>query len=85
MSRGAFARAMDLRQPGQRGSRPLRPARRRWGRLHPAGDRSRVDLLPADPPDGLGVLYAMLDAGLVEAWGDGEGHVRLRWPDEPLA
>lgn len=75
---------MDLRQPGERPARPLRPGQRRWGRLHPVGGRAWVDLLPEDAPDGLGVLYAMLDAGLVEAWGDGEGHVRLRLPDPSI-
>ena len=39
-----------------------------------------VDLLPPDAPDGLCVLYALLDAGLLEAWQDRHGHVRLRRP-----
>lgn len=65
----------------ERRIRPARPAPSpEWGRLQPTRGCAWVDLLPADAPDGLGVLYALLDAGLVEAWQDGAGHVALRIP-----
>jgi hypothetical protein len=41
-----------------------------------------VDLLDDDAPDGVRVLHALLDAGLLEAWQDQRGHVRLRPPDQ---
>ena len=63
-------------------SRPARPAPLAdWGRLGPVAGLCWVDLLPRDAPDGLRVLYAMLDAGMLEAWKDQSGHVRLRAPD----
>lgn len=76
-----MAHAFALRR--SRPSRPAQPAAvaaRRWGRLWPTAGRAWVDLLPVDAPDGLRVLYALLDGGLVEAWHDGQGHVRLRVP-----
>ena len=60
-------------------ARPSRPAPApAWGRLVPVAGKDWVDLLPGDAPDGLRVLYAMLDAGMLEAWQDQAGHVRLR-------
>ena len=62
-------------------ARPARPAPApAWGRLAPRPGRAWVDLLPPAAPDGLRVLYALLDAGLLEAWQDDAGHVRLRAP-----
>ena len=49
-----------------------------WGRLEPTDGLSWVDLLDDDAPDGVRVLHALLDAGLLEAWQDRHGHVRLR-------
>lgn len=51
-----------------------------WGRLEPIGGLRWVDLLGDDAPDGVRVLHALLDAGLLEAWQDQRGHVRLRTP-----
>ena len=66
-------------------ARPSRPAAiPDWDRLGPVAGRAWVDLLPHDAPDGLRVLYAMLDAGMLEAWQDRAGHVRLLTPDPPL-
>lgn len=66
-------------------ARPARPApQAQWGRLGPAAGRAWVDLLPNDAPDGLRVVYAMLDAGMLEAWQDRAGHVRLLTPNPPL-
>jgi hypothetical protein len=55
-----------------------------WGRLVPAGGRLWVDLLDDDAPDGIRVLHALLDAGLLEAWQDARGHVRLRATGQAL-
>lgn len=64
-----------------RSARPARPAPLpQWDRLGPVAGRAWLDLLPRDAPEGLRVLYAMLDAGMLEAWRDHSGHVRLRAP-----
>lgn len=67
-----------------------RPARRLsldpcWGRLEPVGGLQWVDLLDDDAPDGIRILHALLDAGLLEAWQDRHGHVRLRSTAKALA
>lgn len=49
-------------------------------RLRPPSGRSWLDCAPADAPDGIRMLHAMLDAGLLEAWLDGAGRIRLRAP-----
>jgi hypothetical protein len=60
-------------------SRPRPTKDRRWGRLEPVAG-AWLDLAPPDAPDGVRILYALLDSGMLEAWGDGAGHVRLRGP-----
>ena len=42
--------------------------------------RSWLDLAAADAPDGLRMVYALLDGGFLEAWQDDAGHVHLRAP-----
>lgn len=59
--------------------RPRPTNARRWSRLQPVKG-AWLDLAPADAPDGVRILYALLDSGMLEAWGDGAGHVRLRGP-----
>jgi len=67
---------MMLRRP-----RPARPTLDSgWGRLRPRDGLQWVDLLDDGAPDGLRVLHAMLDAGMLEAWQDRHGHVRLLPP-----
>jgi hypothetical protein len=50
-------------------------------KLEPPGERSWLDCAPPDAPDGIRMLHAMLDAGLLEAWQDRKGRIRLRAPD----
>jgi hypothetical protein len=49
-------------------------------RLAPPGGKTWLDCASPDAPDGIRMLHAMLDAGLLEAWNDGEGRIRLRAP-----
>ena len=49
-------------------------------RLRPPKGLCWLDCAPADAPDGIRMLHAMLDAGLLEAWQDDGGRVRLRAP-----
>ncbi|MFA5943678.1 MAG: hypothetical protein WC876_04335 [Candidatus Thermoplasmatota archaeon] len=59
--------------------RRIRPASRtEWVRLAPFPGRSWLDLARPTAPDGVRMVYALLDAGYLEAWRDGAGHVRLR-------
>ncbi|MEA3165443.1 MAG: hypothetical protein QOJ26_295 [Thermoplasmata archaeon] len=39
-----------------------------------------LDLAHPEAPDGVRMMYAMLDAGLLQAWQDRAGHVRLGAP-----
>ena len=65
--------------------RPARPSPDAgWGRLEPVGGLLWVDLLDDGAPDGIRVLHALLDAGLLEAWQDERGHVRLRATGRPF-
>jgi hypothetical protein len=67
-------RALAPRRP-----RPARnPPDAGWGRLEPVGGLRWVDLLDDGAPEGIRILHALLDAGLMEAWQDQRGHVRLR-------
>lgn len=50
-------------------------------RLKPPKGLCWLDCAPAQAPDGIRMLHAMLDAGLLEAWQDDAGRVRLRAPD----
>ena len=52
----------------------------RWKRLELAPGLNWLDLASLDAPDGVRILYAMLDARLLEAWQDHAGRVRLRSP-----
>ena len=72
---------------GFKGTMPRpRPGRlQRWGRLEPVGGRRWLDLAAADAPDGIRMVYALLDGGFLEAWQDDQGHVRLRAPAAPDA
>jgi hypothetical protein len=75
---------MALHLLADRRPRPARPApETEWLRLEPVAGMAWVDLPDPDAPDGIRVLYAMLDAGLLEAWQDRAGHVRLRTPATP--
>lgn len=66
--------------------RPRRPSPHPdWRPLAPVGDRSWLDLADPDAPDGVRILYALLDAGLLEAWQDRSGHIRLRAPPSARA
>lgn len=70
--------------PGPFGAGMPRPRTRRarqWGRLEPVGGRSWLDLASPDAPDGIRMVYALLDGGFLEAWQDDEGHVRLCAPN----
>jgi hypothetical protein len=51
----------------------------------PVAGLAWVDLLDDDAPEGVRVLHAMLDAGMLEAWQDVHGHVRLRPAPPPTA
>jgi len=54
------------------------PADPDWRLLEPADGLGWLDLVEPDAPEGIRLLHAMLDAGLMEAWQDRAGHVRLR-------
>ena len=54
------------------------PADPDWRLLEPAEGRCWLDLVEPGAADGIRLLHAMLDAGLLEAWQDRAGHVRLR-------
>lgn len=51
--------------------------------MAPVAGFTWLDLADLDAPDGVRMLYAMLDAGLLEAWQDRHGHIRLRPPPSP--
>lgn len=44
--------------------------------------RTWLDMARPESPDGVRMVYALLDAGLLEAWQDDHGHVRLRGPQD---